>query len=167
MLTLNDLTTHQAKNVPELTTLAFTTLPHPVFKILSLKAFREFRSLKYQLPGLFAWPCNNCSFLHNNLVSVDCLYCTQASRPKFVSIIVLLQASSPLQGPCLMVMSLPPPCPAWSSHSLLEKGCRPFLILPLYNLFPMQIRCPAHDQSEDHIGPPLRSTLWGIKTIAE
>ena len=26
---------------------------------------------------------------------------------------------------------------------------------------------PAQDQSEDHIRSPLRSALWGIKTIAE
>ena len=37
----------------------------------------------------------------------------------------------------------------------------------IYNLVPMQIRHPDQDQSEDQTGSPLRSALWGIKTIAE
>ena len=59
--------------------------------------------------------------------------------------------------PCLIVMPLLPLWPAWVAHSLPEKQCCPFLIPLLHNLFPMQIRCPAQDQSEEQIGSPLRS----------
>ena len=66
--------------------------------------------------------------------------------------------------PCVIVMPLPPPWPAWAAHSLLEKDGFPSLTLPLYNLFPMQIRDPAQDQSEDQTGSPLRSYcgIWRL-----
>ena len=64
-------------------------------------------------------------------------------------------------------MSLPLPWPAWAAHSLRQKECLPLPTLPLNNLFPIQIRYSAQNQSEDQIGFPLEATLWGIRTTAE
>ena len=56
------------KNVHKLITHP-TTLSLTVFTNLSLKAFREFRSFKHQLPGLLAWRLQkHCIFLHHNPV---------------------------------------------------------------------------------------------------
>ena len=66
----------------------------------------------------------------------------------------------------LMVMPLPQHWPVWAAHYLLEKEGHPFFTPPLCNLFPMEIRYLAQDQSEDQIESPLMSILLGIKTIA-
>ena len=42
--------------------------------------------------------------------------------------------------------------PSWAACFLLEKECHPFLTWSPYDLFPMQIRSPAQDQSEDQTG---------------
>lgn len=55
-------------------------LPHPVYKKLSLKAFRKLGPFEHQLPGLLAqWPAVN------KVKSVDQLHCVQTSRPTFGS----------------------------------------------------------------------------------
>ena len=59
-------------------------------------------------------------------------------------------------GPCLTAM----PLPHLERSGLLpvQKECHPFLTLPLYNLFPVPLRHPACDQSEDRICPTQRSS---------
>ena len=49
---------------------------------------------------------------------------------------------------------------------LAREEMSPFLTRPPDNLFPMQRRHPAQDQSEDQAGSPLRSHR-GVKTITE
>ena len=56
MLTPDSLITEQSQETPPADhTPPQPLLPQPDFKSLSLKAFGEFRPLKYYLPGLLAW----------------------------------------------------------------------------------------------------------------
>lgn len=51
----------------------------------------------------------------------------------------------------------PSNAPSPTLNSLVGQKCGSFLTLPLFNLFPMQIRCPAQNQSEDQLCPIERS----------
>ena len=58
-----------------------------------------------------------------------------------------------------------PTLTTWAAHFLLEQECSLRLTPPPYNLFPMQIRHPARDQSEDQTRSSPRSHC--IETTAE
>ena len=69
----------QASQLPELWEIHFYYFSHLVYGIL----LQQPRPLYLLLP----WPCDKCcTFLHHNLVSVDWLYCMQASGPKYGSV---------------------------------------------------------------------------------
>ena len=71
----------------------YTRVPHPrlAFKNGSQKPIQKFRTFKHQLPGLLAWHLQNTlHFLYHNPVSVDWLYCSQASGFQFGSVTSLL-----------------------------------------------------------------------------
>ena len=87
MLTPDYLITHQ-KKAHESITQPTTPISYPVFKNLSLKALGE-RPLNISyLDPLVVWhPADkHCTFLHQNLVLVDWLYCPQTKGPKLGSV---------------------------------------------------------------------------------
>ena len=71
-MTPDYLTTNQSEECPRADDTLHNPLPHPVLKNLSLKAFGEFRSLSTSCLDSLLGACNKrCTFLHQNLVSVD------------------------------------------------------------------------------------------------
>ena len=93
MLTPDYLTTNQSEECPGADHTPHKPPPHPIFKNLSLKAFREFGHLSTSCPDSLLGSCNkHHTFLHHNLVSVDWLYCMQMSRPEFGLVTLALPA---------------------------------------------------------------------------